>query len=227
MNINDMSCACNCDGLTVFYDCGIAKKASVSNYSGRITFELRDGRIIEHVINDHILPNPSYLKQFGISISENGEYFFIQSWEKGLFCFHMQDGSLLWHYKTKHAYDLVVRKNHIVCLFFGLCVSVIEISSGKMVSRFPLSSYSTCFVPITDERYIVGPKRGKYLILDENLSIVSSIPIETFNPRGCTTFLLLQAYFTPDGLLISGFEHFGEDNTGNMEQNRFYRLVSL
>ena len=227
MNGKDMSCVRSGDGLTVHYDGGIAQKATVSSASGKITFELRDGRVLEHNVSNHVFPEPSYLEQFGISISEDGAYFFIQSWGRGLFAFHMEDGALAWQYKLKHAHHLVARKNHVVCLFFGLCVTMIDIATGGLSARFPLSSYNAGLWPVTDDRYLVGPKRGKYFVLNEKLEIVTCIPQGAFNPKGCTTFLLRRAEFTEGGLLISGCEYFEEDNAGDMEQNSFCRIIGL
>jgi len=208
--------------LTVKYKTTPIAEARLESNSSKLTFTYRNGQVITHDITKHVIPSTAYLDQFGISLSEDGTLFFIQSWQKGLFCFDMHSGKLKWHHKLKKAYNLVVLRDTVVCRFAEQCVMELDISTGQMRNRIPLGP-ETDFLTIGDTRYLIGPKRMKYQIIDENLNIIASIPYESFNPNDYRTFIINRADSVPGGIEIHGFEY--EELKEKPKHYRFSRIV--
>lgn len=65
--------------LTVHYKRGEVSSCELDDVSKRIIFRFKNGKEVVHDITDYVVPCGVYLSQFGISATENGEFFFIQS----------------------------------------------------------------------------------------------------------------------------------------------------
>lgn len=188
-----------------------------------LTFSFRDGRTVMHDIAKYVVPDLPYLDQFGISVTEDGTHFFIQSWENGLFCFDMLSGELKWHHKKKKASHLIILHDVVVCQHRTECVVSLDLLTGAVRKRIPLSWDST-FLAVNDNRYLIGPKRGKHQIIDEYFNIITSIPCKDFNPNNFRTFIILEVNPAPNGIEICGFEY-TETDGNNMDKHRFSRIV--
>ena len=206
MNSHDMICSIYDGVLNVIYSSGVIERAEAYDLRDTIQFYFRDGRVMSVNIPKSVELDSVYLKQFGIGITEDGVYFLLQSWRKGLFCFELETGRMVWHYKRKQAYELVVRKAIVICRFFDQCVDAIDIMSGTCVAHYPLG-IRTKFIPLNDEYYLVGPKRRKYYLLDNTLSPILCLQDNQLNPNLFDTFIIHSAEFTNDGIIISGFEY--------------------
>ena len=233
MNSKNMTISLDSGELTVLYDCGVIQKAVLQEDSGRITFYTRDGNIFSCNISEHVRADAVYLKTFGISIAENGSCFLIQNWEKGLFCFALPTGELLWRSKKRHANHVVVLPDRVICWFYEQCVDALDIRSGNVLAHYPLG-YATVFLPLNDDFYLAGPKRGNYHVLDHNLEVCEAVPYQRLNPALLDTCQIVDAVAVPGGMTISGFDYmddyYHEQNLlGNkgMEQYRFSRFVPL
>ena len=224
MNKKDMEIKYAQKILSVQYKRGVIHRSQLDDVSKDITFFFRDGRTLTHDTTKHITPECVYLSQFGISVTEDGKYFFIQSWEKGLFCFSVQTGACMWHHKRKRAYHLVTLENAVVCHFYGDGVLVLDLLSGDAQKRIPLGAEAD-FWALDDTHYMIGLKRGKYHIIDEGLNLLSTIPYQSANPSGFKTFIILKAGIVSDGIAISGFEYSG--NIKNVEESRFTRKIEM
>lgn len=210
MNKNHIDCSSQDLHLTITYEVGLVAFAIAKDTTGEIIFHMRDGKEMCLDITDIIFPDISYLKQFGISVTNDGKYFFIQDWKTGLYCFKLQSGTLVWHCKQKKAYDLVVRENSVICHFFEKSIVAFDIESGNELSCYPLG-INKIFLPITDDYYLIGPKNGKYLVIDGELKIVYRIPYQHMNPHLLDTFIINKACMADGGIQISGFEYILEE----------------
>lgn len=158
MNLHDMTCTVKDHTLEILYAHGPAEKAVVDRFTGIITFHMRDGRTIYADTTKYVFPETSYLQQFGIGITEDGKLFFIQSWEKGLFCFEVESELLRWHYKRKKAYNLVVGKSSVICRFFDHSIEKLDIATGEVIACIPMG-YGTNFHVLTTNLFLVGPQQ--------------------------------------------------------------------
>lgn len=233
MNTKNMVISLKDGELTVLYDCGVVQKAVLQDYVGRISFYTRDGTMFSCNISEHVRAEAVFLEAFGISIAENGSCFLIQSWEKGLFCFALPTGELLWRSKKRHAKDVVLLPDRVICWFYEQCVDAMDIRSGEVLVHYPLG-YDTDFLPLNDEFYLAGPKRGKYYVLDRKLEVCEVISYQRLNPALLDTCQIVDAVAVPGGITISGFEYMDDyyreqKLMGNwdMEQYRFSRFVPL
>lgn len=233
MNRRNMKISMDDGKMTILYDCGVMQKVELKDRTGCISFELINGKSFSCDVSAHILPEIIYLQSFGISITEDGGCFFIQSWEKGLFCFALPSGALLWHSKRKKANELIVRRKTVICRFADQCIEKMNILSGEVMEHYPLG-WPANFYPLDDDFYLVGPKRGKYYLLNYQLHIDETIPYQKLNPALLDTCMIIDAEHTPGGMTIYGFEYmddyYHEQNlmgNVNMEQYRFSRFVLL
>lgn len=206
MNKKHMACSYEDGQLTITYLIGPVAFAIVKDISGEIIFHMRSGTEICLDVTEILFPDVGFLNQFGISITHDGKYFFLQSWESGLYCFELETGSLQWHCKQKKAYDLVVTKDNVVCRFFDKCITVLDIQLGKPLVHYPLGC-DKIFLPITDDFYLVGPQRGKYHIIDEGARKIYRIPYELMNPHLFDNFIINDVSFVTGGIEIVGFEY--------------------
>lgn len=233
MNSRNMTISLRDWELTILYDCGTIQKVVLPDYTGLISFCCRNGESFSCDVSKYIRPDAVFLKSFGVSIAEDGSCFFIQSWEKGLFCFALPAGELLWQSKRKHATRLVLLPNQVICHFADQCVDVMDIHTGEVLSHYPLG-WNTQFLPLNDDFYLAGPKRGKYYMLDCRLEVREVIAYQRLNPALLDTCQIVDAVAAPGGMTISGFEymddyHHEQNLMGNtdMEQYRFSRFVPL
>ena len=233
MNRKNMKMSMDDGKLTILYDCGVIQKVSLKDRTGYISFEFYNGERFFCDVSAHILPETIYLQSFGISVTDDGSCFFIQSWEKGLFCFALPSGELLWRSKKRRAKHIVLLPDRVICWFYEQCVDAMDICSGEVLAHYPLG-YATDFLPLSDDFYLAGPKRGKYYVLDHQLEVREVITYQQLNPALLDTCQIVDAVAAPGGITISGFEYmddsYREQNllgNKNMEQYRFSRFVPL
>ena len=220
MNFKNYTVSQNEWTLTTAYDHGIIAKTILEKHNGIISFCMRDETVCRVDVTKHLFPDGVFLRQFGISVTENGNFFFIQHWESGLYCFELPSGQLRWKSKLRHPYEIVVHNDIVICHFLDQCVDSFLIGTGEIVAHYPLG-YDKNFLPLSDDYYLAGPKRGRYHILDRNLSICANVPEELFNPSGFSNYIMLEANIHPKGIQISGFESSPELEQQRCSEGRF------
>lgn len=165
----------------------------------------------------------SYNEQFGISFSETENCFFVQSWEKGLYCFDMSEGAMLWHNKQRHASDILVDKSCIFCYFVGCGILKLDIKTGNSVERY--SFVGNGIFKIVDEKmFLIGPKRHKIMLLDKSFEVIRSFGEKELNPNMCENFIIRQAHVSDNLLLISGIEYSNDEMLKCIKENCLERI---
>lgn len=206
MNAKDMLIQPTEEGFIVSYRCGIIHKAVVNCNIGIIHFQLVDGCSYMIDVSAHVEMSKAYNSQFGITLSDDGRLFFVQSWEAGLFCFNTQTGELQWHNKQKKAYQLATKGDTVLCRYSGKCISVIDVQTGVAFRNYPLAA-ATVFEPLSREYYLAGPKRGYYDVLDSNLDRKAKVLAMELNPNGMDSFIIQDAVLIENCIVISGVEY--------------------
>ena len=178
--------------------------SSVSNWVEQsIAFEFCD-----HSVKRFSLPAEielsSFNMQFGIQFSSKNNCFFLQSWEKGVYCFDLDDGSLLWLHKRKRACDIALIKENLFVYFLGFGIVRIDISTGESIERFSYTSEG--FFGIADDAFFIGPKYARYLLVDTGFRIIKRFPISDVNPNGCEYFVLQKVGKENDQIVLEGIE---------------------
>lgn len=235
MNIKDMISSSKGGDLSVTYIRGSVTYAESREWTNTINFFDRHDQVSTVDVSNYLELEHSYQSQFGIGITDDGKFFFLHSWKSGLFCFNRETGSLVWRCKRKKPFELVVRDRTVVCRFLDQCVDAFDIDTGDVVAHYPLG-FDTIFLPLTDDFYLVGPKRGKYFVLDGDLSVVVTIPYARLNPNLFDTFIVNEANFVAGGISISGFGYSSNAHSIAIrmrtldefsEKSRFSRFISI
>ncbi len=58
--------------------------------------------------------SPAYNHQYGIPISIDGKLIFIGNWEKGLFCYDVRTGNLVWKQKPSKIRNIIVTSDALI-----------------------------------------------------------------------------------------------------------------
>lgn len=234
MNAKDMIIQSNELGFRVAYLCSSIISADIHYNLGAVMFRYSDDRTITIDVSNHVELS-AYNLQFGVTLTDDGTKFFLQSWEMGLFCFETQTGTLLWHIKRKKAFQLATRGNTVLCHFSGQCIAIIDVASGDILRNYSFTS-GTTFKPLSSDYYLVGPKRNRYEIIDGDLETVSKIPVSKLNPHAFDCFIIQDASLDGGNLVIAGVEYLADEfqiavktRHSNMflEKSRFLREIPV
>lgn len=221
-------------GFTTQYSRGVIEKSTV-NYLGSgtssdnsITFYYYSGEIKS--FRPHIRLS-SYHSQFGIAVTLDGTCFFIQCWDSGkLFCYRIIDNTLVWSASIKHPRHLIVQKECVVCYSMGNGIYKIAIHDGACMDRLPYSRMDGNFLPVGENKFLIGPIRSMYQLWNTDFLLISSIPKSVMNPTGFKTFIVNKAEESCEGLCVSGFEYTIEyrvPTAEEIDQSRFCRYIDL
>ena len=209
MNSKDMTIRHTESGFSVVYQSAVVRNIDVNCNTGTLVLYFADNRIISIDVSKFVELSKAYHSQFGITFTNDGKHFFVQSWETGLFCFDAETGKLLWHNKQKKAYNIATWENVVLCQYYGKCLSVISLESGLIIRSYPLAVGAT-FKPLSQKYYLVGPQRGFYQILDSNLSRHAKVSVAQLNPNALDTFIIHQATLTEGCIVVKGVEYTGD-----------------
>lgn len=210
--------------LAIEYKSGIVRRANIDGDKSEITFEAANGESVCVNVSKHVKLDVTFLCAYGISITDDGLHFFVQSWEHGLFCFALKTGALIWHHDRPKATDLVISKDRVICRFYNQQIVAFLVSTGAILATYPLC-YDSVFIPLSQHRMLVGPKRKRYMILDEDLCQIGCIPASKLNPNAFETFLIQEVNLVDGGWLITGIEYSDEALIQARKSNTLSQLV--
>lgn len=179
-------------------------------YSEETPSELASKSIAVHFRNSLVYKwdfpfNIAYIGQFGVSVSHDGKYIFVQSWESGLCCLNSQSGEKLWRTKSKRGITSVfVNKKTLLCCQHERAIQLLDISSGAVIKELRTTAYD--FTAIDAKRIVCHIYANKWCIIDaDSLDILQSFSQEEFTgQRGacCVNSLVLLENTV---LRVSGF----------------------
>lgn len=221
-------------GFTTQYSRGAIEKSTVTylNESTKcdnsITFYYHSGEI------KRFLPNislSSYHSQFGIAVTLDGTRFFVQCWDSGkLFCYRINDNTMVWSASIKHPRHLIVQEDFLLCYSMGTGIYKIDIRDGSFMDYLSYSKTDGDFRPVGENNFFIGPVRKAYQLWNAELVLLSSIPKSVVNPTNCKTFIINQVEESGTGLIVSGFEYTIENHVPTakeIDQSRFCRYIDL
>lgn len=169
-----------------------------------ITFELKNGKTVRHDVPKGF--SSVYMRQYGIDVSEDGKYYFLHDWyaRGGLSCFEVDTGKLHWSVKIKHTREAFVCGAYILCFFENNGIMKIRIDSGEIVGRYTFGNGDK-FCRISKECFIIGQKKGYYIIINAELQELYRIPFKAMG-EGVRTIYVLQGDLDGNLLTIYGSE---------------------
>ena len=155
---------------------------------------------LDHKIEDIDI----YHEQFGIPFSQEHNCFFISSWTKGVFCCDKETGKIRWNYKLKHANEVVLYENYIICAFDGIGLRKLTYE-GDEIEKYSITTYSNFHI-INDPYVFIGPNRNAYYIFDTSaMEIHSKIKKDTIKNQN-ESFVILNVVGDTKKLEISGYK---------------------
>ena len=199
---------------------------SKSDYENAVlSFEFESGEIRQFAFPKYYCS--VYNSQFGISVTKDGKRFFTQSWRDGLFCYSLETGELLWRFKRKHAWKIILNDEKLVCFFKEWGAAAISVSDGMLINRYPLSTdLGVCHI-VDETHMMLGPKRDTFSIIDLDLNEQYRIPFSVLNPGNFFSFLIQKAEMKDGCLTISGCERAFDHKREDDEKSLFVRSIPL
>ncbi len=176
--------------------------------SSSVTVEYRNGQTY---VWDTILID-SYISQFGIAVSYDGRYLFVQTWEYGLYCLDPQSGKTIWRTKSKRGItNIFVNQDTVLCHQHERALQLLDIHTGEVLQeKRPATAWG--FTALNHD-YIIchSTARTWEIIHTETLEVVKSFSHKTFTD-GHTDYVVNQIKLqTDNSLLIGGFTNVWDD----------------
>ena len=144
-----------------------------------VVIEYRDGRVFEWLEKNDL--NNAYNGQFGLSVSLDGRFVFVQSWEKGLFCSNAQTGDLVWRTKRRFGItNIYVNEKTVLCHQHDKALQLLDIETGEVIKeKTPARDWGFTYLK---EGYIIchTSARKWEIIRTEDLETVEEIPDKLF-----------------------------------------------
>lgn len=164
----------------------------------------------------------SYIFQFGVAVSHDGQYIFAQTWKNGLFCLDSNTGELIWKTKSKRGItNIFVNDTTVLCHQHEHALQLIDIKTGEVLQE-KRTATAWGFTAI-DHRHIVCQVTAKrWEIIDTaNLHTVATFSHREFTNRHedfCVNHIEIQ----DSQLIIKGFK-----NQWDLSSNPPSRLPNL
>lgn len=177
--------------------------------SAMVVIEYRDGRVFEWSEKNGL--SHAYNGQFGLSVSLDGRFVFVQSWEKGLFCYNAQTGDLVWRSKRRFGItNIYVNEKTVLCHQHDKALQLLDIETGEVIKeKTPARDWGFTYLK---EGYIIchTSARKWEIIRTEDLETVEEIPDKLF---GKGEWCINSIRLTEEGKLVwRGFQNVYDDS---------------
>lgn len=124
-----------------------------------------------------------YQDQFGLSVSKDGRFLFVQTWETGLHCLNAATGEPVWHSPSKRGVtSLAVNNTTLVAHQRAHALLLMDIETGAVLrEKRPARAWD--FYQLTETHFICQTTARQWeIIRTEDLETVQTIPHKLF-PR--------------------------------------------
>ena len=127
----------------------------------------------------------AYNGQFGISVSKDGQFLFVQTWEKGLFCYDPRTGNRLWRTKRRLGItNIFVNDTTLLVHQHGKALQLLDLETGEVLKeKKPARAWG--FYPL-DAQHLICQTCAKHweIIRAADLETVRIIPKKHFPGDG-------------------------------------------
>lgn len=103
-----------------------------------------------------------YNAQYGIAVSFDGRYFYLSHWEGGVYCFSVQDFSLVWKNtlgSVRHIFT-TADGNEVYCSSYYHGLLALRTSDGSVCGK--VAGAEKKFFRLDESLFLVGIKRGAF-----------------------------------------------------------------
>ena len=191
-------------GFTTYFQDHTVSKV-VSYYDKTCVIHYTDGsqRTIELTGKDVV---DVYNSQFGVPVSDDGSKLFLSSWENGLAAFDTGTNAVLWRYKRSRITKVFIFPDYLVTKRRYESILKFDIDTGELLGMVKSGTLERMF-HLVGQYVLVDSYRGKLSIIDtENMTVVKQFPQKLINPFECLSFVIREAEFKENKVIIRGFE---------------------
>lgn len=173
-----------------------------------VVVEYRDGQVFEWTVDEL---NNAYNGQFGLSVSLDGRFVFVQSWEKGLLCHDARTGERVWRSKRRFGItNIYVNPATVLCHQRERALQLLDLENGEVVKeKKPARDWGFSYLR---EGYILchTSARSWEIIRTEDLETVETFSDKLFgSSEWCINSIRLIA---DDKLVWQGFQNCYDDS---------------
>ena len=133
---------------------------------------------------------------------------YIPNWERGLFCYDINNGVLVWKQGPGKVGTVEVVDDSLVIKMVERGIYVRDIEDGALANEKKMSGIRT-FIRVSERELFAGPYRNKYFLFNiPDLEVKAEIPVSHINPSNCLSFIITDC--TKDGgkLKVEGWEEY-------------------
>ncbi len=157
-------------------------------------------------------------QQYGTPVSPDGERLYIGVWTRGLFCYSVSTGKVLWRIGPGRVRHILVHGDFVIFCSAGRGIYKVEGKTGTLVKRIPFSGLDVLSSMSPNELF-VGTKRDWYIIyslpeLEENARIRAA----WLHALCGGAYILLSAKRCGDELVLEGWRASQERSGQGSEQ---------
>ena len=107
----------------------------------------------------------AYVMQFGIAVSKDGRYVFVQTWENGLYCFSAKTGEKIWRTKSKAAVEhLYINQTSLCANRQSKKLQLVDMETGEVKIERKITVYE--FFAVDCRRFLCRTTAKKWEIID-------------------------------------------------------------
>lgn len=154
-----------------------------------------------------------YNLQLGISVSFDGNYVFVQTWENGLLCLDSHTGKVIWRTKSKRGITNIFVNDHtILCHQRERALQLLDIHTGEVLSeKRPATAWG--FTALDHKHIICQVTASRWEIIDAQTMETKEIFSHKDFTGGHTDYCVNKIERTSDGMLrVCGFKNMWDDS---------------
>jgi hypothetical protein len=146
--------------------------------------------------------------QYGAPISPDGKYLLIGTWYKGLYCYDIRTGELLWKKGPGKVRKIIPIENYVIVEMCNRGIIKRDIGTGEIVTELKMSGIE-CLFQISNNEIFAGPKRNVYYVYQIPDFIEKyAIPGSILNPNECLSHMIRDCQKNEGCIVVSGFEQY-------------------
>lgn len=155
-----------------------------------------------------------YNYQFGIPVSFDGRYVFVQTWEYGLLCLDARTGEKIWRTKSRRGItNVLVNQDTLLCHQREKALQLIDIHTGELIQeKKPATAWG--FTPLNHKYIICQVRANRWEIIDaQTLETKKAFTHKDFT-SGKVNFCIDQVRIVDDERIeVHGFQNRWDNST--------------
>ncbi|GAB3791397.1 hypothetical protein GCM10028818_62150 [Spirosoma horti] len=169
----------------------------------------------------------AYSAQYGTPISKDGQFVFIGTWDRGLFCFSIKEQKLVWKAGPGRVRSIIVNDSFLLVEMACRGIYRRNPCNGELMEIIKLPAIET-FKQLNTNQLFAGPLKGAYWLFDlPSMQPMKQVKTRDLNINNCLSYVIQDVYYRDQILLVKGFEQYRGRNYEDKESTEFERLIPL